>query len=67
MYLTNPLSVEDDDSYDLVCLKEEEALGLITLYVKPSLIHHNKDDKSEKEIWDTFKTLFGAVNTTQVN
>jgi hypothetical protein len=67
MYLTKPLSVEDDDSYDLVRLKKDKALGLITLYVKPGLIHRNKDNKSAKEIWDTFKTLFGTMNTTQVN
>jgi hypothetical protein len=61
------LPVEDDDSYDLVCLKKDKALRLITLYVEPDLIHHTKDNKGAKEIWDTFKTLFGTMNTTQVN
>jgi hypothetical protein len=48
MYLARLLPVEDDDNYDLICLKKDEALGLITLYVKPDLIHHTKDNKSVK-------------------
>jgi len=64
MYLARLLPVEDDDSYDLVCLKEEEALGLITLYIEPALIHDTKDNKGAKEVWDTFKILFGMVNTS---
>jgi hypothetical protein len=47
--------------------EKDEALGLITLNIKPNLIHHTKDNKSVKEIWDTFKNLFGTVNTTQIN
>jgi hypothetical protein len=35
--------------------------------VELDLIHHTKDSKSAKKIWDTFKTLFGTMNTTQVN
>jgi hypothetical protein len=64
--LTKPLPLVDDN-YDLVCLKKDEALGLIALYVEPDLIYHMKDNKSAKEIWDTFKKLFGIVNTTLVN
>ena len=29
MYLEKPISVEDDDNYELVCLKKDEALGMI--------------------------------------
>jgi hypothetical protein len=46
---------------------KDNALWVITIYVKYDLIHHTKDNKSAKELWDTFKTLFGMVNTTQVN
>jgi hypothetical protein len=35
---------------------KDEALGLITLYVEPYLIHHTKDKKSVKEIGDTFSS-----------
>jgi hypothetical protein len=45
MYLARLLPAKDDDSYDLVCLKKDKALGLITLYVKHDLIHHTKDNK----------------------
>jgi hypothetical protein len=38
----------DDDNYDLVCLKEDEALGLIAVYVEPNLVHHIKNNKSAK-------------------
>jgi hypothetical protein len=50
----------------IVSLKKDKALGLITLYVELDLIHDTKDNKGAKKIWDTFKTLFGTVNTTQV-
>lgn len=49
MYFAMLLPIRDDDD-DLVCLTKDEALGLITLYVKPNLIHHTKDNKRAKEI-----------------
>lgn len=61
-----PIPVDDDYSYDIICLNKDEDLRLITLYVVPDLIHHTKDNKVAKEMWDTFKT-FGIVNTTKVN
>jgi len=56
-----------DDSSDLLCLKKDKALGLITLCVEPDLVHQTKGNKSAKQIWDAFHNLFGTVNTTQVN
>jgi hypothetical protein len=50
MYLEKPLLAEDDDGYDLVCLKKDEALGLITFYVERGLVHHTKGNKSAKQI-----------------
>jgi hypothetical protein len=61
------LPAPDDDSYDLVCLKKDEAIGLITLYVKLDLVHHIMNNKTAKQILDTSHNLFDAVNTTQVN
>jgi hypothetical protein len=66
MYLGKPLPVAIDGSYDLVCLKKDEALVLITLYMEPNLVHHT-NNKSAKQVWDSFHTLFGAVNTNQIN
>jgi hypothetical protein len=43
MYLLRLFPIEDDDSYELVCLMKDESLGMITLYVEPTLIHHTKD------------------------
>jgi hypothetical protein len=60
-------SIANNDSYDLVCLKKDEAHGRITSYTEPKLIHHNKDNKGAKKIWDAFKNFFGTVNTTQAN
>lgn len=67
MYLTKPLPTVDDDNYDLICSKKDEALGLIALYIKPNLSHHTEDNKGVKEICDTFKSLFRTVNTTWGN
>lgn len=67
MYLEKPFPAEDDDYYDLVCFQEDEALGLITLYVEPHIIHQTKDNKSAKQIWNAFHNLFGTVNTIQIN
>lgn len=67
MYLEKPLSAGTDDSYDLVCLKNDEALRLIILYVERDLVHHTMGINILKYIWDSFHTLFGAVNTTQVS
>jgi len=67
MYLVKSLLDEDDANYDFECMNLDKGCGLITLYVELVLIHHTKDNKSAKEIWDTFKTLFVIVNTTQVN
>jgi hypothetical protein len=55
------------DIYDFVFLKKDEALGLITIYVELKLIGHTKDNECAKEVWDTFKIVFGMVNTAQVN
>lgn len=41
--------IEDDDNYDVVCLKKDKTLELITLYVKFDLIHNTKDNKGVKE------------------
>lgn len=64
MYLTKPLPPIDDDNYDLIFLKKDEDLGLVTLNIEPTLIHHTNDNRSVKEIWDTFKNLIGTVSTT---
>jgi hypothetical protein len=45
-----------DDSYDLICLKKDEALGLRTLYMEPDLSHHT-NSKTAKKVWDSFHTL----------
>jgi hypothetical protein len=50
MYFARPFPTEDDDNYDLVCLKIDKAVGLITLHVEPDLIHHTKDNKGPKKI-----------------
>jgi hypothetical protein len=34
--------------------------------VEPDLVHRT-NNKSAKQVWDAFHTLFGAVNTTQIN
>jgi hypothetical protein len=47
-------------------LKKDEALGLITLYMEPHLVHHT-NNKSAKQVCDAFHILFGVVNTTQIN
>ena len=57
MHLVMLLFAEVDDNDDMVCLRMDEALGQTILYVEPNLIHHTKDNKGAKEIWDTFKTL----------
>ena len=49
MYLMRLLPTEDDNIYDLVCLEKDEGVRLITLYVKPDIIHHTKDNKVAKE------------------
>jgi len=67
MYLVKPLPIVNDNGYVLVCLKKDEALGIITLHVKPDLVHHTKDNNGANEIWDTINNIFGTVNTTQVN
>jgi nucleoside-specific outer membrane channel protein Tsx len=40
--------------------EEDEALGLITLYMEPDLVHHT-NNKSAKQVWDAFHTLFGTI------
>jgi hypothetical protein len=67
MYLEKPLPALDNDHYDLVCMKKDEALGLITLYVEPDFVHNTENNRSAKQIWHTFHNLFSAMNTTQVN
>jgi len=62
-----PLSTPNEYHYDLVCLKKDEPLGLITLYVELDLVHHTNNNISANQIWGTFQTLFGVVNTIQVN
>jgi hypothetical protein len=57
LYLEKPVPPNIDANYDLKSLKEVEDLQLITLYVEIYLIHHTKENKSAKEIWDTFKIL----------
>jgi len=64
MYLEKPLPCAIGDSYDLVCLRKDEFLILIPLFVELVLVHHT-DNKSEKHIY-SFHTLFGAMNTTQI-
>jgi hypothetical protein len=52
MYLERLPPTKDDDSYDLVCLKKDEALGLITFMsslILFILIHRTKDNKSVME------------------
>jgi len=49
MYLARPFFAKDDDNYDL-CLKKDEALGLITIYVNLDLNHHTEDNKGAREI-----------------
>ena len=49
------------------CLKKDEALWLIILYVELDLIHHTRNSKRTKEIWVKFHKILGIVNTTQVN
>lgn len=50
MYLEKPYLAEDDDCYDLVCLKKGKSLGLITINVERGLVHHTKGNKSAKQI-----------------
>jgi DUF438 domain-containing protein len=35
--------------------------------VEPDLLHKTKNNKSARQIWDTFHNLFSTMNTTQVN
>jgi hypothetical protein len=51
----------------ILCLKKDEAFGLITLYIELDLVHHTIGKKSAKQIWDSFHTLFGTMNTIEVN
>jgi hypothetical protein len=48
MYLEKLLSIGTNDNYDLSCLKNDEALGLIILYVEPNLVHHTTKNNSAK-------------------
>jgi hypothetical protein len=43
-------------AYDLVCLKKDESLGLITLYVEPDLAHQT-NIKTTRQVWDSLHTL----------
>ena len=53
------------DNCELICLKKDEDLGLITLFVEVYLVHHIIGNKSAMLIWDNFHTIFGAMNITQ--
>jgi hypothetical protein len=50
-----------------MCVKKDESLKIITIKIYPNLIDHTKDNKSVKEIWDTFKNPFGTMDTTQIS
>lgn len=67
MYLERPLPPATNSLDNVISLEKDKTLGLITLYFESYLIHHAKDNKNVKEIGDTFKILFGIVNTTKAN
>jgi hypothetical protein len=67
MFLEKHLPHTIDDNKNLMCIKKDEALEKITLYIKPNLIHHTKDDRTTKEICNNFYKLFWIVNSTKVN
>jgi hypothetical protein len=49
MYLEKPLPATTKNNYDLICVKNDEALGLITLYMEADLVHHT-GNKSAKQV-----------------
>lgn len=43
-------TIKENDNYDLVYLKNNEAFVLIPLYVEVDLIHRTRDGKNAKQI-----------------